>query len=164
MMTRLLEFQRHLTHRRNRSRLAGQAAVVTLAVTLLLVPTTCAQMAGPHSLFANPTAGHVHHQNHETGAEAAAAFTTVADLEWHVVNGNGSPGWAVTESSPEDDVCPTTPGLRDLPTTMAMNAIGAPMFLVTECALDLPSADEPVAERVPALQAIAPMIDLPPPR
>jgi hypothetical protein len=47
---------------------------------------------------------------------------------------------------------------------MAMNAIGAPMFLVTECALDLPSADEPVAERVPALQAIAPMIDLPPPR
>ena len=147
---------------RGRRRLTGHALVVALVMALLLIPSTCAQMAGPHSIFVDPTSGQVH--DHDTESEAAIGFASNEELAWHVVNGDGSPGWMLDDTGSEVDDCPTRPRLHDLPSTMAMDAISAPMTLEIARVLTLPTADEPVALDAPALHAVALQSESPPPR
>ena len=67
-----------------------------------------------------------------------------------------------TDEDVED--CPTQPRLHDLPSTMAMDAISAPITLEIARVLTLPTADEPIALDAPALHAVTLQSESPPPR
>jgi hypothetical protein len=163
MTARLMQVQRALVTARGRRLLAGRAFVVGLVLTLLLIPSTCAQMAGPHSIFTDPASGgHDHH--HHADSTSAVGYASVEDLVWHVVNGDGSPGWMLNEATPQDDECPTAPRLHDLPSTMSMSAVNAPMTLECGVTLELPAADEPAVAISPALHATSVNVESPPPR
>ena len=156
------QIQRLMKSRQGRQVVASRAFVVALVSALLLVPTTCAQVMGPHSIFLDTTASHLHHVTETT--EDDGGYASASDLEWHVVNGNGSPAWALSDEQSADDDCPTRPRLRDLPSTMSMSSVGAPMSLEIAQTLDLPIAGEPVARDASAPCLVIRLIDSPPPR
>ncbi|MCC6703242.1 MAG: hypothetical protein IT334_00110 [Thermomicrobiales bacterium] len=161
MIDDIRQFKRKVGTPRGLWSLAGQALAIALVSALLLIPSTCAQVMGPHSIFTDTTGGHAHH--HGGAHEADGGYRTVADLERHVISGNGSPGWAVAEDDPDDD-CPTKPTLRDLPSTMTMGAINAPATLDNDFRLELPAADQPAETGMASLHGAFQQIEPPPPR
>lgn len=162
MTERLNQLQRALATSRGRRLLAGRSFVVALVMALLLIPSTCAQMAGPHSIFTDPAS--VRHEHHQADSTPVVGYASVEDLAWHVVNGNGSPGWVLNEDAHDDDACPTAPRLHDLPSTMSMSAINAPMTIDCGITLRLPVADQPVVADAPVLHGTSLQIESPPPR
>lgn len=161
MNDRLNQLQRMLASARGRRLLAGRSFVIALVLALLLIPSTCAHMAGPHSIFTDPTGGgHAHHQ---TDHASHTGIQSVEELAWLVVNGDGSPGWMMSQVNADDD-CPTRPRLRDLPSTMTMSAVNAPLTIDCERTLDLPTADEPAIAGAPLVHAVSLAVEPPPPR
>ena len=162
MIETFFKFRRKLRTASGRRTLAERALAAALVSALLLIPSTCAQVMGPHSIFSDPTGGDIHH--HGGSHDKADTYGTVADLEWHVISGDGSPGWVLADpDSPEDD-CPTKPRLRDLPSTMAMGAISAPATLSDDIRLELPSAHAPAEAGTQPLRSAFHLVESPPPR
>ncbi len=162
MMFQLRSRLQILLTRRGRRLVAGQALAIAIASALLLIPTTCAQVTGPHSIFLDPTGDHAHH--HVPSEDVDDGFASSADLAWHVTLGDASPSWVLSDSSDLDDACPTTPQLRELPSTMAMGSAGAAMSLEIVDSITFPLADEPVAHDGPTLSAVTAPVEAPPPR
>jgi hypothetical protein len=143
-------------------------------IGLLLIPATCANAAGPHSLFMDPMAMREHemHDDH--------AAMTQDELEMHVLMGHMTPEdaadmeleMAATPSHPttlhaiDPNPCELGgPSLRDLPSTMAMAAAMNPIVLDDDiAALRLPVPPSPAAavEHAPRPHTVVP--EAPPPQ
>ncbi len=168
MIALLAALQRHLRTASGRRLVAHRTLVALLGLAMLLIPSTCADAAGPHSIYSdpNPNAGHAHHAGH-AGSEQAGPMTQT-ELEWHVLLGESGPGAPVeTRAAGTPVEQPTGPdGSRftDLPSTMAMASATAPAVLLDQFRLELPSAGEPaVLESVtPHFTVVSP--EAPPPR
>lgn len=163
MTTHAVQFLAALATTRGRRVLASRALVLAIVGALLFIPSSCAQMAGPHSIFTDPMAGHAHHHAHGAKTEETG-FRSTDQLAQHLVMGHGSPGWVVIDEDAAEEECPTRPNLRDLPTTMSMSAVNAPLTIDDGYTLELPSADEPVSGDAPILHATTIQVELPPPR
>jgi hypothetical protein len=166
MMTLVIALRTRFQTPHGRRTLAHRTLVGLLALAMLLVPATCAEAAGPHSIYADPTAGHAHHGAGET--EQARPMTQ-AELEWLVLFGGTAPGTgrsgADQAGTPvEQPTGPDGSRFTDLPSTMAMAAATMPAMLNDDFSLDLPVADGPVAHEpiAPALTTVSP--ESPPPQ
>lgn len=166
MMTLVIALRTYLQSPRSRRIFAHRALVGMLALAMLLVPATCAEAAGPHSIYTDPTAGHAHHGT--TGTEHVRPMTQ-AELEQQVLFGGPLPGTGRSNGQETGTPVelPTGPdGTRftDLPSTMAMAAATVPAVLTDDVRLELPTAEEPAALEpvAPALLTVSP--ESPPPR
>lgn len=166
MMTLVIALRTYLQSPRGRRIFAHRALVGMLALAMLLIPATCAEAAGPHSIYADPANGHAHHG--ATGAEQARPMTR-AELEQQVLFGGTLPGTgrSFSQETGTPVELPTGPdGTRftDLPSTMAMAAATVPAVLTDDIRLELPTAEEPMALEpiAPSLLTVSP--ESPPPR
>jgi hypothetical protein len=160
---------RHLRTAGGRRLVAHRTLVALLTLALLLIPSTCAEAAGPHSIYRDPTAGtdHANHAGH-AGNEPAGSMTQ-RQLEWHVLLGETGPGAAATEERAtgtpvEYPAGPDGSRFTDLPSTMAIASATAPAVLIDEVRIELPTAGEPAGLEPlpPNLTIISP--ESPPPR
>lgn len=166
MMTLVIALRTYLQTPRGRRIVAHRALVGALALALLLVPATCAEAAGPHSIYADPTAGHQHHTGQD---QDQARPMSQAELELHVLFGGTLPGTgqAVSQTAGTPVELPAgSDGARltDLPSTMAMAAATVPAVLNDDVTLELPVADMPAAQEpiAPFVTTVSP--ESPPPR
>lgn len=167
MMTLVIALRTYMRTPRGRRIAAQRALVGLLSLAMLLIPATCAEAAGPHSMFIDPTPGALHHAAGPLAGHAQPM--TQAELEQQVLFGNGLRDTGHTanqEASTRADL-PTGPdGTRvsDLPSTMAMAAATMPAVLNDDLTLELPVADLPVAYEpiAPALTTVSP--ESPPPQ
>jgi hypothetical protein len=128
--------------------LIRRSLTVAILFGVLLVPATCANAAGPHSLYVDPrepapTAAHRHHAH--AGAAPGAP-------ERHGAAGAaGQPAGRQTMS--------------DLPATMLMSIASSTIFLTIPQVTSIPSAQspEPPVDTTP-LRGTPVRIDVPPPR
>lgn len=161
MNRRRISFQRMLLTQAGRRLLAGRAFVIALVAALLVIPTTCAQVSGPHSIFFDTTASHHHH---DPTNETDGGFQSNVDLALHVTLGDGSPSWVLSDTPEAERDCPSDPSLRELPTTMEMGSASAPMTLEIMNTIEFPHLLEPDAIDEPALIAVIDPVESPPPR
>lgn len=166
MMTLVIALRTHLQTPRGRRIFAHRALVGMLALAMLLIPATCAEAAGPHSIYADPTAGHTHHADQESGRPQPM---TQAELEQQVLFGGTLPETVRTDSQEtgtpvELPAGPDGTRLTDLPSTMAMAAATVPAVLNDAFMLELPTAEEPAAQEpiAPFVTTVSP--ESPPPR
>lgn len=155
----------------------ARALAVLLAFSLLLIPATCADAAGPHSIFIDPMATHEHHSGE--GEHEDHVVMTQEELELHVLLGHISleqadeieageaenPFSPVTSQPVEQNPCGTGgPRLRDLPSSMAMAAATTPVTLEDLSVIDLPCAEAPVASATIAPSPVVSSPESPPPQ
>lgn len=159
MTTLWLRACTHFKTAGRRRRLASRSLVVALALTLLIIPATCAEAAGPHSIFVDPATGHRHHH-----AEASEQPLTQAALELRVILGSGTPELNLGAQSVAEDDCPGDLRFQDLPSTLAISAVSTPATLGDILSLEFPHLDAPAILEPPALHAIFSSPDSPPPR
>jgi len=168
MIALLVTLRRYLRTASGRRLVAHRTLVAMLGLAMLLIPSTCAEAAGPHSIYSDPVpmAGHAHHTGLDGGEQIRPM--TQAELEWHVLLGETGPGAAPEErtaGTPVDyPAGPDGSRLTDLPSTMAMASATAPAVLTDQFRLELPVADEPAV-----LDAVTPHVavvspEVPPPR
>lgn len=154
----------------------GLAVLITLS--LLFIPATCANAAGPHSIFVDPTTSHEHHSAGNDGDHNDHVVMTQEELELHVLLGHMTPEQAGAMASDEEAAAPDPvvanpieknpcqggPRLKDLPSTMAMAALMNPVTLIDLAMIEFPCAETPVASVVisPAPMALSP--ESPPPQ
>jgi hypothetical protein len=159
-------------------RIRGLAFLLTLS--LLLVPATCADASGPHSIFVDPMATHDHHSDHEAHHHDDHAVMTQEELELHVLLGHISmdeadaiaAGDAENPFAPtpaakqqvEENPCDHGPRLRDLPSSMAMAAAMTPIVLDDLSVIELPCAEAPEATTMLAPAPMAHAPESPPPQ
>jgi hypothetical protein len=114
---------------------------------MLLFPSTCADAAGPHSLFDDAfTVGSVRAGNPAVARYAAQFGMTVADLERHVAMGHivlPAEAYADTVADPpgstdELDPCPTAPRFRDMPETMMMDLVASVAIVADSVVIEPP--------------------------
>ncbi len=159
----------------NRAR--GLAILITLS--LLLIPATCANAAGPHSLFDDPMASHEHHTGKSKSSHGDHIVMTQAELELHVLLGHMTqeqadampaddeahgPNEPVVTKDSETNPCQRGPQMRDLPSTMAMAALMTPVTFDELTVLDLPCAAAPVAAAITMPAPTAHTPESPPPQ
>jgi hypothetical protein len=159
-------------------RIRGLAILLTLS--LLLVPATCADASGPHSIFVDPMANHDHHSGSEAHHQDEHVVMTQEELELHVLLGHisleqadaieagdtenpFSPAPAATQQV-EANPCDHGPRLRDLPSSMAMAAAMTPVVLDDLNMIELPCAEAPEATMMLAPAPMAHTPESPPPQ
>lgn len=154
----------------------ARGLVILLTLSMLLIPATCANASGPHSIFVDPLASHEHHSNTEHHEEHEVM--TQEELELHVLLGHLSldqadaieageeenPYKPIAKQPVEKNPCEGGPQLRDLPSTMAMAAAMNPVTLSDVTMIELPCADAPVASIVIAPAPMAHSPESPPPQ
>lgn len=151
---------------------------ILLAFSLLLIPATCANASGPHSIFIDPMASHEHHNSNGSNHHDDHMVMTQEELELHVLLGHISveqadaieEGEAENPLSPvakqpvEKNPCAGGPRLRDLPSSMAMAAAMNPVVLSDIAAIELPCPEAPAASSSIAPAPMAPSPESPPPQ
>jgi hypothetical protein len=133
----------------------GLAVLITLS--LLFIPATCANAAGPHSIFVDPMATHEHHSAGDDSDHGDHVVMTQEELELHVLLGHMTADQAeMMEASEEASApvpvvkiveknpCQGGPRVKDLPSTMAMAALMTPVTLTELTLIEFPCAGAPV--------------------
>ncbi|MGH2549658.1 MAG: hypothetical protein ACRDHN_09720 [Thermomicrobiales bacterium] len=153
----------------------GLAILITLS--LLFIPATCANAAGPHSIFVDPMASHMHHSASDDSDHNNHVVMTQEELELHVLLGHMTADQAdameATEEASEPvpvvkvvekNPCQGGPRVKDLPSTMAMAALMNPVTLTELALIEFPCAEVPVDSIAvtPALMVHSP--ESPPPQ
>jgi hypothetical protein len=155
-------------------RARGLAILITLS--LLFIPATCANAAGPHSIFVDPMALHEHHSAGDDSDHNDHVVMTQAELELHVLLGHMTADQAdameaddkasapVPVKVAEKNPCQGGPRMKDLPSTMAMAALMNPVTLTELALIEFPCAEAPVDSvgTTPAPMALSP--ESPPPQ
>lgn len=157
-----------------KAHLLRHLVVMSIALGMLLVPATCANAAGPHSLFMSPMANHdtaMHHGDHHAASDDANSAMPGMSADEHAIH--MAMGYTDTENETDSAVMAQRAApaeesgvrLTDLPSTMAMAAISNPASIVELDALQFPPSSLPVTPRsTNAIAGRAILLELPPPR
>ncbi|CAN5607704.1 hypothetical protein BH09CHL1_BH09CHL1_02370 [soil metagenome] len=155
----------------------ARGLVILITLSLLFIPATCANAAGPHSIFVDPMATHEHHGAGDDSDHNEHVVMTQAELELHVLLGHMTADQADAmeaddkASAPvpvvkvvEKNPCQGGPSAKDLPSTMAMAALMNPVTLTELAMIEFPCAEAPVdsVAVTPALRVFTP--ESPPPQ
>jgi uncharacterized protein involved in copper resistance len=151
------------------STLVRRWVVLSVVLGLLLVPATCVNAAGPHSLFQSPMPAHIgteHGSSADHDAEMAAHHGMSADE--HAGHHHASAETTAKPPAPSESA-PTTPApggrISDLPSTMAMAAISNPAVTNDLEPVELPGPPSaPTPKTAGRLLGETPALELPPPR
>lgn len=132
----------------------GLAILITLS--LLFIPATCANAAGPHSIFVDPMTLHEHHNAGDDSDHNDPVVMTQEELELHVLLGHMTADQAdamkaseeasapvAVEKVAEKNPCQGGPRVKDLPSTMAMAALMNPVMLTDLAPIEFPCATAP---------------------
>lgn len=152
--------------------------VTSIVLGMLLVPSTCANAAGPHSIFMTPLAadnGSMHHAGHDPHAGMAMAGMSAEEHALHMLlMGSAEPA----DPTPASDDSATSPAtiqgdapveetgvrLSDLPSTMAMVAISNPVTIAELDAIQFPPSPVALPHSPLLIAGRAVSLELPPPR
>jgi hypothetical protein len=164
--------------------------VTSIVLGMLLVPATCANATGPHSIYLTPMASNDgamdHAMRHTATGDDAAMSAEMPGMSAHEhamhmqmeQAARTAPEPAVSTALPEITLPPGPPAtiqgdeeivqagirLTDLPSTMAMVAISNPITIAELDIIQLPSAPIAAAPAVETLTGRTVSLELPPPR
>ncbi len=146
--------------------------VLSVVLGLLLVPATCVNAAGPHSLFQSPMPAHIgteHGSAADHDAEMAAHHgMSAAEHAAHSHPGKPTHATPMPAPAPQPDSAPVTPApggrVSDLPATMAMAAISNPAVTSDLEPIEFPGSSAPIPQSAERLLGHIPALELPPPR
>jgi hypothetical protein len=167
-----------------KAHLLRHLVVMSTVLGMLLVPATCANAAGPHSLFMTPMTTHSgsmdHSDHHASNDDSGSSMSGMSDHEHAMHMSMGHSGAhhaeaASVESSASSDTPATVQGdapveetgvrLTDLPSTMAMTAVSNPTAIAELDELQFPPASRPSIPRsTTTLTGRTISLELPPPR
>jgi len=169
-----------------RAHLLRHLLVASIVLGMLLVPATCANATGPHSLFMTPMAQHdpsMHHgkhhtQTHDSGMAMDMPGMPADEHAMHMAMSHAAANDDLVSISAEPEVPANTPpaikgdapagetGVRltDLPSTMAMVAVSNPVTIAELDAIHFPSTPVASPRPVATLTGRAIALELPPPR
>lgn len=161
-----------------KAHLLRHVMVASIVFGMLLVPATCADAAGPHSLFLSPMAKHdssMHHAGADDG-ETAMAMPGMSAEEHalHMLMGHATSSGGETETDTPAGSSPAIQGdapagdtgvsLTDLPSTMAMVAVSNPATIDELDAIQFPPSPIITPRMVLTLTGRTVSLELPPPR
>jgi hypothetical protein len=164
--------------------------VASIVLGMLLVPATCANATGPHSIYLTPMAQHdgamdhaTHHAAADDGMAMSAAMPgmTAHEHAMHMQMEHAAKSATPQHASTALPAITLPPGppatiqgdeeivqagirLTDLPSTMAMVAISNPLTIAELDAIQLPAAPVAAPRAVDILSGRTVSLELPPPR
>jgi uncharacterized protein involved in copper resistance len=160
-----------------KAHLLRHLVVLSTVLGMLLVPATCANAAGPHSLFMSPMTKHsgaMDHTGHHASSDdsdSSMSGMSASEHAMHMAIGHtehqaDTAGTDSTTSVQSDaPVEETGVRLTDLPSTMAMAAVSNPSSIAELDELQFPPASLPATPRSTiALTGHTTSLELPPPR
>ncbi|CAN5548980.1 hypothetical protein BH09CHL1_BH09CHL1_07840 [soil metagenome] len=166
-----------------KAHLLRHLVVMSTVLGMLLVPATCANAAGPHSLFMSPMAKHsgsMDHSDHHASSDDSDSSMSGMSADEHAMHMSMGHTGAQTEMSDTESTTPpdataavqsdapveeTGVRLTDLPSTMAMAAASNPSSIAELDELQFPPASLPATPRSTiALTGRTISLELPPPR